>query len=337
MIVGGIEFLGRPGVLVLFLILHLLTGALMPYRAGQRPLLWTLMERAGAEMERRLNRAGRTPQDLVMRGLVAVILMGVLGFMLGFAVDRIAVHPFGWLAQVAFLSAGVSVMGTLKLLREVIDADNKKDAARAVAAMQPFFAEDLSKVDRHTIMRRALELSAQRLCRYLFAPGLYFLLLGGKLLALYVTLSAVFMAFDTPEKRSRPFARAARGVDAFLQFIPARAVALSIAGGALFVSRANPWRSLATAAGQAGRHPLRARGWLTGALAGALDVTLAGADGANWIGPENSSAKVTAADVQRGAMLHFVVFILVLLLASFAAAGFHFTITDLPFLSKEGE
>lgn len=331
---GTFEYLSKPVILILFFILHLIIGALMPYRTGQRPLLWTMMERAGLEMERRLNRAGRTPKDLVMRGLVAVILMGILGFVLGFAVDRIAVHPFGWVAQIAFLFVAISAMGTLKLFREVINADNAKDIARMRTAVQPFYAEDLSKVDSHTMMRRALELSALRLNRYFIAPAIYFILLGGKLLALYVTVSAVFLAFDSPEKRNRPFARAARGVDAFAQFIPARLTCLIIALASLFVSRSNPVRAIGTSFEQAGKHPLRHRGWLIGAVSGALGVTLAGADGANWIGPADSSAKVTAADVQRGAMLHFVVFICVLLLASCVAAGFNFPIINLPFLSN---
>ena len=91
-------------------------------------------------------------------------------------------------------------------------------------------------------------------------------------------------------------------------FIPALLTTIIIALAAIFVSGSNPKRALETAFAQAGRYRHGMRGWPVAAMAGALGVTLAGPPN-GWVGPKDSSAKVTAEDLERCAMLHFVFFL----------------------------
>lgn len=311
---GALASLEPAGTLIVFFILHLLAGALLPYRIGQKPFLWSLMESAGAEMDRRLDRAGRGAGELIVRGFVTLAIMGLFAWLIGMAVERAGVYPYGWLAGVFFLSLCVSAMPDLKMMRGMIDALNKKDLKSAAAFVQPFYAEDLAKADAHTLVRRALELSAGRLNDWLVAPSLYFAAFGARGLALYVAFTAMFHAFGAA--RQKPFAVGARTAQNILNFIPARLTAILIVLGALFVSRSNPWRALKTAAAQAGNDSVMNRGWPLAALAGGLGVTLGGTGNAGWIGPKGSSAKLAAADLQRGAMLHFVVFVCTIIAVS---------------------
>lgn len=309
---NALGFIEPAFVLILFFILHLLVGAVLPFRPASRPFFWSLMESAGAEIERRLNREGRDPAAIAVRGFITVIIMGLFAYMIGYAFDRLADHSFGWAGQVLALAGCLSVMPTLKLLQAVTRALNDKDVKKAAALLQPFCRDDLSRADSHTCVRRALELSALRLNQYLMAPALFFLLAGAQGLFVYVGLTALFNAFGA----SRLFGVAIRAAQRVIDFVPALFTVLLIALGALFVSRSNPFRALKTAAAQASRDAVRSRGWLLGTLAGGLGVTLGGIDGQGWIGPEGATAKASLEDLRRGAMLHFVVFICCLLAVS---------------------
>lgn len=284
----------------------------MPFRPASRPFFWGLMESAGGEIERRLNRDGREPAAIAMRGFITVIIMGLFAYMIGYAFDRLADHAFGWVGQVVALAACLSVMPTLKLLQAVTRALNDKDVKKAASLLQPFCRDDLSRADSHTCVRRGLEISALRLHQYLIAPALFFLLAGAQGLFVYTGLIAIFNAFGA----SRLFGVPIRVVERVIDFVPAVFSVLLIALGALFVSRSNPLRALKTAAAQASRDTVRSRGWLLGTLAGGLGVTLGGAEEQGWIGPEGATAKASLEDLRRGAMLHFVVFICCLLAAS---------------------
>lgn len=324
-----VSYLPPVAILILYFILHLVVGALLPYRAGQRPFFWQLMESAGKEMERRLNRVDRSASELFVRGIVVVILMAGFALLISMAVTRVEEYAFGWVIDLLLLASAISIMPTIKMVQKVLTYLNKQQIHAAAVIVQPFAPDDLGKADNHTVMRRALEIAAWRLNSYLIAPALFFLIFGARGLLLYVTLAALYAAFGTPTPRLLVFGSALRGIERVMNFIPACLTAFLVSTAAIFVSKSSPLRAFAVIAGFSTQDFCRNRGIVLGAFAGALGVTLAGpfrrgSDDVTiengWIGAKGSSAQVSKTDLKRGSMIVFVVFILsIILLSAFYA------------------
>lgn len=318
------------GLVVVFLLLHLVTG----FAASSRPFLWSIAEGASDEIDRRLNKTGKSPSDLALRGTIVTFFMAFFGFVVGYAVHKFSNHSFGWLAQIVLLFATVGHMGALGILRRVqaLLTQGKEEAARA--ALQPYVHDNLEQADVHTLARRALEFSAVRLNLYFVAPLFFFLLIGPVGLGIYVMLAGFARSCARIDARHMMFGGIARGLIYVADFIPARLTALLIVLAALFVSKSNPFRSFATALAQARKYGDTNNGWLVAAMAGGLGVTLGGPYRHRrghtleygWVGPKSSSAKLEVQDIQRGAMLHFVVLPLgLILLSGIFVLGFYYS------------
>lgn len=315
--------LGALGLGLLFLLVHLLSWPLIRPAA---PFLWQLAEKAGEEIDRRLNRDSRSQRELFYRGLLVAALMILFGVIIGKAAVSAATHPFGWLVTLLLLSLSVSVLGPLKLLRLVAAAKDEKARLQVRAMMQPLLKDDLSSADEYTLARRAIELSALGLNKFFVAPLFWFILTGPIGLSVYVMVAALYDAYGADDSRHLMFAGIVRGLERALDFIPARLAAVLIALAAIFVSRAAPLQGLRVAFSQARQYKSVNRGWLIAAMAGGLGVTLGGplkhrrghTIEHGWIGPAKSSARIAQADVQRAALLHTVTFLLGMTLLSVA-------------------
>lgn len=153
----------------------------------------------------------------------------------------------------------------------------------------------------HAYVRETIETAVTRLVRFLIVPG--FWILAGEWIGL-----AVWAVVFVLSLRFRPF----RILERVLGIVPTWGAVLFVAVAALIVPRSSPWRALSTAVKQ-GRVYV---GWALAATAGALNVTLGGPQA--WIGPKDSSARLTAADLDRAAMLQYVLYLcLIVALSSF--------------------
>lgn len=319
------QVVGYPGLVLVYLLLHLLAGALFFSRKWNKPFFRAVMESAGREIDRRLNREGRASQELFVRGFVACFIIGVSAFIIGLALESIAVHGYGWIGLLVFLSLNVSAMGPIRMMRQALQSLHEKNLKKATQIVQPFAQDDLANADAHTIARRALESSAASLNDFFVAPIFWFLLLQTPGLAVYSALTALYGVFGQEDSRHRAFGAAVRVSEAILNYVPARLTAIFIAFGALFVSKSSPLKGLFTAFAQSKKIRPVNRGILVAAMAGGLGITLGGPIKHNnnytashgWVGPEGSSAKASEEDVKRGMVLHFTVFLGVFCVMSF--------------------
>jgi len=307
-------------IVLLFFVLHLLVGALLPSRPGYRPLLWLMMDKGAKAYEFRLNRSDRGNQALVMRGAIVTLLLVFAALLIGTVVWRAGLHAFGWLLSLLLLAGCVSVMRHVRRLKDAAGWLEQNTPAKLAALLQADGNEDFTKADTHTLARRALESAATGINRECVAPVFYFLLGGPLGLMLYVACLAVFDAFG----RAAFFGRMPRALEAVLDFIPARLAAIVIALGALFVSRSNPFAGLHLALTQASRFWRTNQGWPVAALAGSLGITLGGPvkdkNGAltesQWLGNKDTSARIGAPELRRGSMLMFTAFLCIIVLVS---------------------
>lgn len=303
------ETLPNIAVLVLFCLLHLLAGAFMPYRPGRGdPFFWTLIKNAGLEIHRRLNRPGRSSSELFVRGVVVVAVMGAFGALIAGAFINIDGYPYGWLSLVVLLFLTISVMPFLKAMQQVLrNIVAEKDIKKAAGVIAPYLLTGMKKPDEHGVIRETLGLAALRLNQYLIAPAFYFVVFDILGLVLYVTFTALHEAFGAQDIF---FGGMIRMIDKVLGFIPGIITVWLIFVTAVFVSRSSPLRAFRVA-----RSQKTIRFCIIGAFSGALGITLGNAR--QWIGARESSARVGAEDLKRGAMLYFIVFLLVLTALSF--------------------
>lgn len=313
-------------ILLLFFIAHLLIGAALLNRSARRPLLWVVFETAAAEVARRLNRETRSQQDRLMRGFVVVILLLFFALLLGLFVTYLGQLPFGWMGDVVFLSLTMAAMTPIAVLRRAGYYLAEKKPARAMQVVQYHLAEDISGADAHAVVRKALEYAAVSTNVLLVGPALFYGGFGPAGVMFYVAVMAMHRAFGRTEKSTVYFGGTVRSLELLVNWLPARVTALLIALASGAVSRANPLAALKVAAGQAKGAESQNRGWVIGAMAGALGAVLGGprrwengaATTESWIGPATATAKQEPLALKRGALLVFVVYSLVMAIAALA-------------------
>jgi adenosylcobinamide-phosphate synthase len=312
---------GAAGLLWVFLVLHLCAGLILPYRPGAKPFFFRLVEIIGLDLEARLNRETRRQSARFIRGLIVTAFLGWGGYLVGAAVRYLMALPHGWLAGLFFLSLCVNFMAPLKLVRRIIHYLKNNETAAVATALQPYLKAPLDKADAHTLTRKTIEFIVFSLTLFLTAPAFWFVAAGPVGLSLYITCAALNQAFGLPDERRRYFGRGVRSIDTLLNMVPALLAALLLCVSALFVSKSNPLRAVAT---------LLRQGWADcsapylggplAAMAGGLGVTLGGsvrysadyAEEHQWIGPAGSSARLAVDDLERAAMLQYIFFLCLL-------------------------
>jgi adenosylcobinamide-phosphate synthase len=312
-----IQASGAAGVLWIFLVLHLCAGLALPYRRGAKPYFFMLAENIGLDLERRLNRETRRQSARFIRGVVVALLLGGGGYLVGRAMCFAAAMPYGWIAELVFLSLCVNFMTPLKLVRRIIRHLKNNELPAAASALQPYLREPLDKADSHTLLRKTIEFIALSLNLFLTAPALWFLAAGPMGLSLYVTYSALHQAFGLSDERRKYFGRCVRVIDTLLNIVPALFTSLLLCLSALFVSKSSLWRAFTTLFSQGWSERSPYLGGPLAAMAGGLGVTLGGsvrysadyAEGHIWIGPKGSSARLVPEDLQRAMMMQYVFFI----------------------------
>jgi adenosylcobinamide-phosphate synthase len=301
---------GAAGLLWIYLVLHLCVSLMLPYRQGVKPYFFMMMESIGLDIERRLNRETRPQSVRFIRGIVVAVVLGGAGFLAGYIVRSAGALPHGWVVELVFLSLCINFMAPLKLVRYITRALRDNQLQKAVKALQPYLNETPDHPDSHTVIRKTIEFIAFSLNRFLTAPAFWFLAAGPVGMALYITYAALTQAFGLPDPRRIYFGRGVRIIDAVLNLVPSLVTTLVLAASALFVSKSNPLRALATVFQYPSAGPIAA-------MAGGLGVTLGGSvryspdyvEERPWIGPKDSSARVSEQDLARAAMMQYIFYI----------------------------
>lgn len=316
----------KLSVLLLFLIIHLVLGALLMGRAGRRPLLWTVLAEASKEVSRRLNRETRSEQDRLVRGFIVVVILAFFAMLFGYVMEKLSGLPFGFVADLLLLAITVAGMTPVSVLRRVRMYLAEGKPQRANETVAAHLSEDISGADESGVMRKAIEYAAVNMNVLLVGPILFFAVFGATGLVLYITIMAMHAAFGRTDRKTFYFGGTVRSLEMLANWIPARITAVLFALAAGAVSKASPLAALRVAAGQAGKCESRNRGWVIGAVAGALGVTLGGPrhwkhgekSKEDWIGTDNSSAKLDESALRRAGLLCFAVYVTVMALVSIA-------------------
>ena len=287
---------------------------------GDPDLLWdhlphpvTAFGKLVTLLESRLNRSFRTPRDRLVRGSTMAAGLTILAVLAGLLVTwlRRDWGP-GWFIEAALVWMLLAQRAPFDQVRAVARALDKSGVQAGRRAASRFIGRDPDTLDSHGIARVAIESCAERFGEGVVAPVFWYLLFGAP--GLFACRAIETMGGMIGPKGE--FGRVATALDQAVNWVPARLAGLMLSAAALFTPRGRPARAFSVMFRDHRCATPPNSGWPEGAMAGALDLALAGPHNdhgvpveAKWIG-EGGRAMATSDDIRRALYLFAVACVL---------------------------
>ena len=267
--------------------LLILTSALLVDRiVGDPPWLWAriphpvvIFGKAISFIERQFNGKGLTAPNRRAYGIMSILALLFASILAGWMAHRAMAYlgAFGLLLEilvVAVLLAQKSLSDHVGAVAVGLRQDGLAGGRRAVSMI---VGRDPEALDRSAVARAAIETLAENFSDGVVAPALYYAFFGLPGIFAYKMLNTADSMIGHKTARYLQFGWASARLDDLANWPAARLSALLIAGAA--------WReggsaaaslAMATALRDHGLHRSPNSGWPESAMAGALDVALAG-------------------------------------------------------------
>jgi adenosylcobinamide-phosphate synthase len=264
--------------------LWLLVAALaLDFFVGDPPALW---RRIGHPvtwygslinfLDARFNSEGDPPTTRRSRGILALAIVVVLAAAFGLALENLfAALPYGWIGTIIVASVFMAQRSLLQHVGAVADAFASGGVDAARKAVSNIVGRDPDMLDEAGVCRAAIESAAENFSDGVLAPAFWFAVAGLPGLLIYKAVNTADSMIGHHTPRHKDFGWAAAKLDDVLNWPAARLSALLIAVAAPFAG-GRIGASLRTARRDARRHRSPNAGWPEAAMAGALDVALAG-------------------------------------------------------------
>ncbi|WP_336968509.1 adenosylcobinamide-phosphate synthase CbiB [Sphingobium aromaticiconvertens] len=254
--------------------------------------------------ETRWNKPARSDASRRALGILTVAILILMAGGLGLLLQALLVRllgPWNWLGIALLAAPGLAQRSLHDHVLPVAKALENNDLATARIAVGMIVGRDTDRLDDAGVARAAIESLSESFCDGVTAPLFWLLLLGLPGIWIYKAINTADSLIGHREKRWRAFGWAAARTDDLLNLLPAR-----LAGVLICLCAGRGWRVMAR---DAGKHDSPNAGWPEAAMAGALDVRLAGPiayDGVlspkAWIG--DGSPQADAADVRHALTLY---------------------------------
>ena len=263
-------------------------------------------------LDKRLNRDNRTPRNRLIRGLITVVLVVGGAVLVGVLLDIVLGNgPGGWITEailVSILLAGRSLHDHVHRVGKALRKDGIEGGRREIAHI---VSRDPRSLDRHGIVRSAIESLAENYSDGVMAPALFYLFFGLPGLLAYKAINTLDSMIGYKTERHKDFGFAAAKLDDIANWVPARVSGVLICLAACFTPTAYPVDAVRTMLKEAKNHKSPNAGWPEAALAGALNIALGGPrtyPGGDvvgvWIG--QGRARLEPRDIDRSRALYAV-------------------------------
>lgn len=229
-----------------------------------------------AFLDERFNSERDTPATRRTRGIFALAIVIVLSGALGWALENLFhALPYGWIGTILVASVFMAQRSLLQHVGAVADAFATGGLEAARKAVSGIVGRDPDMLDEAGVCRAAIESAAENFSDGVVAPAFWFAVAGLPGLLIYKAVNTADSMIGHRTPRHEDFGWAAARLDDVLNWPAARLSALLIAVAAPF-ARGRVRTSLRTAQRDARRHRSPNAGWPEAAMAGALDIALAG-------------------------------------------------------------
>ena len=288
-----------PEALVL-LLAALVLDAVAPARLRNwgrlNPNSWLIA--ATGFLEKRLNRADRSPGKRLFRGAVVVVILVAGAWAAGWGLASLAaLAPFGWVVMLAVMAGLTGLRKPVDQARGVAKALTNGGIPGAQALAAGFLGPRAANLDAAALARNAIAYIGERLADGLAGAVFWFVLLGlpGMLAYRAVRIAGKLLPEQSP--RFEAFGMAATRLSGAAVLLPSMVAGVLVAAAAVFSPGTVPSRALAVMAADWRKHAPSALGWPVAALVGALGLAVGavGAGGRRHAGPT---------DIARGAYLY---------------------------------
>ena len=314
----------------------LFAALLLDALIGDPDLLWRrlphpvmLIGKAIGFLDRNFNRKDLSRERRKILGTVALVLLAGGGVLIGYAIEQLsALFPFGWVITVVVAAIFLAQKSLYQHIAAVRDGLRRQGLAGGRRAVAMIVGRDPDKLDEAGVARAAIESCAENFSDGIVAPAFWFAVLGLPGLIAYKAVNTADSMIGHKTKHYMEFGWASARFDDLINLPASRlsglliALAAPLAGG-------SPLKALSTVRDDAHKHRSPNAGWPEAAMAGALDIALAGPriySGYTVEDPFLNAAgrkAVTAADISRALIVFKVscalLALLVLLLAAAAA------------------
>ncbi|WP_188062541.1 adenosylcobinamide-phosphate synthase CbiB [Sphingobium sp. KCTC 72723] len=250
------------------------------------------------------NRADQSFASRRAVGIVTILALLTVTATLCWQAQAALVNLLGGWAWIALALLAWPALAQRSLhdhVRPVADALDRGDLPGARKAVGMIVGRDTAALDEAGVARAAIESLAESFCDGVAAPLFWLLTFGLPGVWCYKAINTADSLIGHREPQWRAFGWAAARIDDIANLLPAR-----LGSGILCLAGMGGWRVMAR---DHGRHASPNAGWTEAAMAGALNLRLAGPiayDGVvadkPWIG--SGRVEANAADIRRALRLY---------------------------------
>jgi len=293
-------------------LLILLAALLLDALIGDPPALWrrlphpvVLIGRLIAILDKRLNRDTRSPADRRLRGAFTALFLAALALLVGLAVTRLRLDwRYGWLVEGLLTWTLIAQNSLFRHVRAVAVGLDRGGLAGGRWAVSRIVGRDPQSLDAHGVARAAIESCAENFADGVVAPVFWYLIAGFPGILLYKTVNTLDSMIGHLTPRHRDFGMVSARLDDLMNLFPARLAGLILVLTMSFVPGGRPWQALRVMVRDHGHHRSPNSGWPESAMAGGLDLALAGprryesyVAEEKWIGDGRARARI--GDIHR--------------------------------------
>jgi adenosylcobinamide-phosphate synthase len=243
-------------------------------RAIGHPVIWIggLIERS----DRLLNRETAPRLRRLMGVLAVMVLLGLVGAAAVLVQSQLLRLPYGLVAVAVLASTMIAQRSLHRYVANVASAldNNGLDAGRR--AVSHIVGRDTAGLDRAGVARAAIESLAENFSDAVVAPVFWLVVAGLPGIALYKAINTADSMIGHRTPRHAAFGWAAAKLDDLVNLPASRLAALLLIAAAVLRNGASARRAWRTIRRDAARHRSPNAGYPEAAMAGALDLSLAG-------------------------------------------------------------
>jgi adenosylcobinamide-phosphate synthase len=243
-------------------------------RAIGHPVIWIggLIERC----DRLLNREG-TPGLRQLMGMSAVVvLLGLVGAAAFVVQSQLLRLPYGLIVVAVLANTMIAQRSLHRYVANVASAFDKNGLAAGRQAVSHIVGRDTAELDRAGVARAAIESLAENFSDAVVAPVFWLLVAGLPGIALYKAINTADSMIGHRTPRHADFGWAAARLDDLVNLPASRLAALLLIAAAVLRKGASARGAWRTVRRDAARHRSPNAGYPEAAMAGALDLSLAG-------------------------------------------------------------
>jgi adenosylcobinamide-phosphate synthase len=245
-------------------------------------------------------------------GLLTVVLVVGLAVASAVLLRRWAFEPFayGWLLE-AVVASSLLAFRSLYEHAKAVACGLAESLGAGRDAVRHMVGRDPQSLDEAGVARAAIESVAENFSDAVLVPVFWYVLAGLPGLFAYKAINTLDSMLGHRTDRYRYFGKAAARLDDLVNYVPARLAGMLFVAAAFVMPRATGAGAFRTVLRDAGKHRSPNAGWPESAVAGALDMALAGprryphetVDDA-WMG--DGRADIGATDIHASLSLYLI-------------------------------